>query len=184
MDTLVLNKDGNPLSILPLSVIGWQDAVRLMWLDKIVVIKEYDNWVVHSTRTSMHVPSIVMSTEYIKNSTKVKYSRTNIFLRDDYVCQLCNKKFNHDELTLDHILPRSKGGKTTWTNIVTACKRCNSDKGDDHTVVPRKMPHRPTYFEMLSKRKKFPIRVREMEWATYLGWTDTNLIKLDLRRGT
>jgi 5-methylcytosine-specific restriction endonuclease McrA len=178
MDTLLLNSDGMPLSQVPLSVITWTKAIYLLYLDKVRILKEYDNWTVRSQHLEMKVPSIVIMTEHVRWDRGLKYSSNNIFLRDDSTCQLqttwrCKEqhgKVKLSELTLDHVVPRSKGGKTTWTNCCTACKECNSSKGNDETIVPKKKPYLPSYYEMLAKRKKFPIHVRDADWMHYIDW--------------
>jgi hypothetical protein len=75
------------------------------------------------------------------------------------------------------VVPRSRGGKTNWTNVCTSCKECNSEKGNDHTVLPKKMPKKPTYYEILAKRKKLPIHIRDEEWKFYIDWPE-DLIKV------
>ena len=178
MDTLLLNSDGMPLSQIPLSVVTWQVAMRLVFLEKVRVLKEYDNWSVRSQYLEMKVPSIVIMTEQVKWSKTLKYSRNNVYLRDDFTCQLqttwrCKEakgKVKLAELTLDHVVPRAKGGKTSWLNCCTSCKACNSDKGADETIVPKKKPHKPTYYEILNKRKTLPIHIRDEEWKFYIDW--------------
>jgi len=184
-DVLHLNTDGQPLSLIPLSAIPWTDALRLIYLDKVKVLKEYDNWTIRSQYLSMKVPSIVISTEHIKYSKQLKYSRGNIYLRDDFTCQLqttwrCKEqkgKVKLTELTLDHVVPRSLGGKTNWLNCCTSCKECNSQKGNDSKVLPKKKPHKPTYYEILAKRKTLPIHLRDEEWRHYIDWPE-HLIKV------
>jgi len=158
-------------------MVTWQTSIRLLFLEKIRVLKWHDDWKVHSPSTEMRVPSIVMTTDFIKWNRIVKYSRNNIYLRDDFTCKLCNTKMPINDLTLDHILPRSKGGKTVWKNVVTCCKRCNSSKGNDETIVPAILPEKPTYYELSSKRKKYPIYIKDMEWNYYLGWPE-DLVKI------
>jgi 5-methylcytosine-specific restriction endonuclease McrA len=183
MDTLVLNKDGSPLSVLPLSIIPWQTAIRLTCLEKVRVLKEYDEWVVRSPSTTMHVPSIVICTDFVKWNRQIKYNRSNVYLRDNFTCQLqtqykCKKqngKWKIQDLTLDHVLPRHKGGKTNWKNIVTACRDCNSAKGHDDTVVPKHLPYVPSYYELVAKRQKLPLYIKDKEWSNYLSW-DPELI--------
>ena len=172
MDTLVLNKDGNPLNVFPLSVLQWQVAMKLQYIGKVTVIKTYDDWTVHSPSSKFYVPSVIITTEYVNLNRKVKYSRNNVYLRDDYTCQLCGDKPRVSELTLDHVIPKSSGGKTNWKNITTACKRCNWGKGSDSSIVPRNMPHRPTYYELAAKRQKRPIVIKDSAWADYLQWKD------------
>lgn len=185
METLILNADGQPLSSLPLSVMSWQDTMRLIFLGKVRVLKSYDNWKVRSQFLEMNVPSIVIMTEQAKWSKNLKYSRANVYLRDSFTCQLqitgrcrdAHGKVKVSELTLDHVIPRSQGGKTNWLNVCTSCKDCNSEKGDDETIVPKKKPHRPAYYELLAKRKTLPIHVRDEEWKFYIGWPD-ELVKV------
>jgi 5-methylcytosine-specific restriction endonuclease McrA len=90
-------------------------------------------------------------------------------------------KVKFTELTIDHVVPRSKGGKTTWVNVCTSCKDCNSKKGDDGSIVPKKVPHRPTYYEILTKRKNMPVYIKDDDWRHYLDWPD-HLIILDPMR--
>lgn len=180
MDTLVLNADGSPLSHVPLSVITWQVAMRLLFLGKVRVLKEYDDWTVRSPRVEMKVPSIVMLTDHVKWSRGIKYSSTNVYLRDDFTCQLqsttkCKEargKVRHSELTIDHVVPKSRGGKTNWLNVCTACKTCNSEKGADATIRPKHKPYKPTYYEIMAKRKTLPVNVRDAEWGYYIGWPE------------
>jgi 5-methylcytosine-specific restriction endonuclease McrA len=185
MDTLLLNADGTPLSLVPLSVVTWQVAMRLVFLEKVRVLKDYDHWTVRSQHLEMKVPSIVIMTEQVKWSKHLKYSRSNVYLRDDFTCQLqttwrCKEahgKVKLTELTLDHVVPRSQGGKTNWTNVCTSCKECNSEKGNDGKIVPKKMPKKPSYYEILNKRKSLPIHIRDEEWKFYIDWPE-HLVKV------
>ncbi len=184
-DCLLLNADGMPLSLVPLSVVDWQVAMRLLFTDKVKVLKNYDDWVVRSQHLEMPVPSIIIMSEQVKWQKTLKYSKTNVFLRDDFTCQLqitsrCRDRHGKgpiDELTLDHVVPRSHGGKTAWTNVTTCCKACNGDKGSDKTIVPKKLPKKPTYYEILAKRKTLPIHIRDEEWKHYIAWPE-HLVKV------
>lgn len=184
-DVLVLNADCMPLCHIPLSTIEWQDAIKLVCLGKVRVISEYNNWIVRSQYLEMKVPSIVITTKQVKWRKHLKYSPANVFLRDNFICQLqltnkCKEKggkIKPSDVSLDHIVPKSWGGKTTWTNVCTSCKDCNSLKGNDGTILPIKMPTKPSYFEILEKRKKFPIHICDEEWKMYIGWP-SELIRL------
>lgn len=184
-DTLILNADGMPLSQIPLSVVGWQVAARLLFTDKVKILKEYDNWVIRSQHMEMKVPSIVIMIEQVKWRKQLKYSRNNVYLRDNFICQLqstnrCKQahgKAKLSDLTIDHVVPRSRGGKTNWLNVCTSCKDCNSNKGNDATIVPKKMPHKPSYYEILARRKSLPIHIRDEEWKFYIDWPE-DLIKV------
>ena len=184
-DVLFLNANGQPLSYVPLSVVSWQVAIRLLVTDKVTVLKTYDDWVVRSQYLEMPVPSIIICTEQVKWVKQLKYSRSNIFARDNFTCQLqitskCRErggKVKLTEFTLDHVIPRSHGGKTNWLNCCTSCKDCNSEKGNDKTIKPKRMPYKPTYYEVLSKRKQFPLYIKDEEWAHYIDWPE-DLINL------
>lgn len=179
-DCLVINSSGQPLSLVPLSTVSWQVALRLYFTDKVKIIKEHDNWVVRSQHLEMNVPSIVIMTEQAKWDRSLKYNRHNVFVRDEFTCQLqitnkCknrNGKTTVDNLTLDHVLPRSLGGKTTWTNVCTCCKDCNGKKGNDKTILPKKLPKKPTYYELLAKRKNRPLFIKDIAWNDYISWPE------------
>lgn len=185
-DVLILNADGRPLSEVPLSTVVWTEAMRLVYLNKVIVLKEYDNWVVRSQYLDLKVPSIVIMSKQVKWSKHLNYSRNNVLLRDDFTCQLqitnrckSDKGKGHKmlDLTLDHVIPKSNGGKTTWLNVCTACKTCNGVKGNDARIVPKKMPHKPTYYEILAKKKTMALQIRDPEWKHYIDWPE-DLIKL------
>jgi len=182
MDTLILNADYRPLSLLPLSIVDWELAIKLVALGKVSVIKEYDDWEVHSPSITVKVPSIVVTTGYVNWKKDVKYSRSNVLLRDKFTCQLCGKSPSIKELTLDHVKPRSLGGITSWTNIVAACRGCNSRKGNDHNIRPKHKPYRPSYYQLAALRQALPVTIREVEWRTYLPW-DEHLIYVHPRNG-
>lgn len=175
-DVLVLNADFNPLSIIPLSTISWQDAIRLIYLDKVSAIEYYENWEIRSQRQTIVVPTVVITKQYFANQYAVKFSKRNLLYRDDYKCQYCNKFFPQGkDLTLDHVIPKKDGGKRSWQNIVIACHPCNNKKSHHYHMRPIKPPHKPTYFELMKKRIKFPVGIKHESWKKYLPW-DENLI--------
>jgi len=168
-DCLILNTDASPVSMIPLSVISWQDAIRYMVLEKAVVLAWHDNWVVHSAHWETKVPAVIMLTEYMKKKSNMRFSKGNVFLRDGYRCAYCNTDVSKRTATLDHVLPTSHGGKTEWDNVVTACAPCNANKGNNKKIVPKIKPHKPGYYELVEKRKKFPFDIKHPDWALYLG---------------
>ncbi len=168
-DTLLLNADGAPVSFLPLSVIDWQEAIKYMVLDKANVLAYHDNWIVRSARWETQVPSILMLREYMKPKTTIRFSKGNVFLRDNYTCAYCGTSLNKKECTLDHVLPTSLGGKTTFENTVTACGPCNASKGNNKKIVPKFRPHKPDFYELVNKRKKMPFNVRHEAWLDYIS---------------
>lgn len=167
-DTLLLNADGAPVSFLPLSVINWQDAIRYMVLDKASVLEWHDNWIVHSATWETQVPSILMLREYMKPKTSVRYSKGNVFLRDNYTCAYCGDHLEKKHCTLDHVVPTSHGGKTTFENTVCACGPCNASKGNNKKIIPKFKPHKPDFYELVNKRKRMPFQVRHEAWRDYL----------------
>ena len=182
MDTLILNADATPLSMMPLSVVSWQTAVRLLTLDKVRTLKDHDGWIVRSPSTTLAVPSVVMTTDFVKWNRNVKYNRSNVLLRDNFTCQYCSKKLPVAQLTIDHIVPRSLGGKTSWKNVTTACRDCNFKKGNDPRIVPKKDAHRPSYYELVARRRQFPVRIRDEYWKTFIDWPEDLVIHLPITK--
>ena len=122
---LVLNADYRPLSYYPLSLWSWQDSIKSVYLDRVAIVSHYDR-VIRSPSFSMKLPSVIALKSYVKPQSNPNFTRFNVFLRDKFTCQYCG---SNKELTFDHLLPRSKGGKTNWNNVVTACSDCNVIKG-------------------------------------------------------
>lgn len=180
-DVLLLNADGAPMSIVPLSTLRWQEAIRQVYLDRVDVLHEYPNWVLHSQRLSIHVPSVIMHRDYVQARRRPTFTKHNLCVRDKYTCQYCSKPFPPSQLQKEHVIPRSRGGKTNWTNIVMACEKCNSDKADKLAMKPTRMPREPTHYELAHIAKQYPIKVPDESWIPYLGWDET-LITIYSRR--
>lgn len=167
-DTLVLNADGLPISYLPLSAIQWREAITYLWLDKVHVLEWYDDWVVRSASWETRVPAVIMMKDMMRRRRMPRFSKYNVFLRDTFHCQYCLTQFPRSQLTLDHVLPLSKGGTTSWENIVTACSPCNAKKGNSLTPKPKINPYQPDYFELVSKRKQLDFDIRHPSWEAFL----------------
>ena len=169
MDCLLLNASGMPVSVLPLSTINWQEAIKYMVLEKADVVLWHENWTIRSANWETNVPSVLILREYMKPKTTVRFSRSSVFIRDEGQCQYCGTKLTSKTATLDHVVPSSKGGKTTWDNTVIACGPCNSAKGDkQHGFKPRIKPYKPDYFELVNKRKKFEFNIQHKEWMEFI----------------
>jgi 5-methylcytosine-specific restriction endonuclease McrA len=166
--TLLLNADASPISVIPLSVISWEEAIQKMVSDKAIVLEWYDNWIVHSASWETKVPAVMILKEYQKKKTGVRFSKQNVFLRDMYTCQYCGDSVTSKHATLDHVLPVSHKGKSTFENTVCACASCNANKGNNHKIVPKVKPVKPTYFQLIDKRKKMKFDLRHPSWAAYL----------------
>ncbi|HEU4838346.1 MAG TPA: HNH endonuclease [Micavibrio sp.] len=170
---LVLNADYRPLSYFPLSLWPWQEAVKAMFRDSVTVISEYDR-VVRSPSFEFRLPSVLVLKEYVPAVRRPAFTRFNVFLRDEWHCQYCGERHKTNDLTFDHVIPKSRGGRTSWTNIVTACRPCNIMKG--HKLPPEcKMypigePVQPTIFELQDKGRKFPPNFLHKSWGDFLYW--------------
>ena len=165
----MLNADGAPISWLPLSTISWEEAIKFIVLEKATVLDVYDDWVVHSANWETQVPAVMILREYEKRKTAIRYSKHNVFLRDGYTCQYCGDDVSRKTATLDHVLPTSHGGKTTFENTTTACGPCNANKGNNKKIVPRTKPHKPTYWELIDRRRQLPFDIKHPDWKLYLG---------------
>ena len=167
---LVLNADYRPLSYYPLSLWPWHDVVKAVFLDRVEVIAVYEQ-TVRSPSFEMQLPSVISLKEYVRQDRPPAFTRFNVFLRDGFACAYCG---SGDDLTFDHLIPRSRGGRTTWDNIVTACSSCNLKKGGkmpkDAGMIPQRRPDRPSIFELQSIGRKFPPHHLHETWLDYLYW--------------
>lgn len=167
---LILNADYQPLSYFPLSLWSWQDAIKAVFLDRVNVVDEYDRKV-RSASFEMPLPSVVALKDYIPQNRTPAFTRFNLFLRDGFECVYCGSPEN---LTFDHVIPRRLGGKTSWTNIVAACMRCNLKKGGrlpaDARMHPRIRPATPTLHQLHVKGRRFPPNYLHESWLDYLYW--------------
>ena len=169
MATLILNADATPVSLLPLSTITWEEAIRYLVSKKATTLEWYDDWIVRSARWQTCVPAVMMLNEYQRKKTTIRFSKQNIFLRDEYICQYCGVQVTRKSATLDHVLPQSLGGRSVWENCTTACTVCNSKKGNDRRIVPKSKPWRPNYFALVEKRKKLGWDFLHPSWQNYLN---------------
>ena len=168
--TLLLNADMQPVSLLPLSVVEWQESIRYMVLDKVKVLEWHEDWIVHSARWQTRVPAVIMLNQYQKPKHTMRLSKRNIFLRDAYTCQYCGTTVTEVTATLDHVLPVSKGGKTTWENSATACKSCNYKKAAHvGKMKPKITPYKPTFWDLVGKRRDRGYHFHHPSWSNYLG---------------
>ncbi len=135
---LLLNSDFSPIC-----VIDWKKAI--VWHVKynnsfkysIQIIESYDDYILCANGSNIPVPAVARTTKYYRvhhNKFDLKLSRRNLFTRDNYCCQYCGKYLLKNQLTYDHIIPKSKFKEskmaTTWDNVVTACRKCNCKKGN------------------------------------------------------
>lgn len=148
----------------------WFDAVCLVYTGKANLIEEYDE-TVSSPSVTMNIPAVVQLKRAVATSKKaVKFSRINVFTRDDFRCQYCGDRKAMRELNYDHVVPRVQGGKTVWNNIVAACYPCNTKKAnktpDQAKMRLLRMPVQPKTLpipKLVIDRDKAPA-----EWLPYL----------------
>ena len=167
--TLLLNATYEPLR-----VVNWQKAITLLCQGKVEVLESYERDICGVTIT-FKLPSVMRLLRVVKVQSAhrvVKFSRMNIFTRDQYTCQYCWKSFRTEELTFDHVVPIAKGGGKTWDNIVTACWRCNNKKSGRTPAEaqmrlkrkPAKPRWNPTVTVMIG------IHHAPESWRDYLYW--------------
>lgn len=172
MPVLILNGDYQPLTKYPLSLNTVRKVIKSLLKGRVSIVKEYDETISLGNEV-IHLPKIVVLKKYINVSHTPKFSRKNVYLRDNYTCQYCGKRFCADDLTFDHIVPRCHGGKTTWDNIVTACKTCNGKKGgktlEESHMKLLNQPFIPTMSLLEKNSEKMGIKFYD-QWYDELGW--------------
>lgn len=159
---LVLNQDNSPLMVCSV-----ERAFILVFMNKSEMVRSANGHRLHSVSKSYPMPSVIRLIRYVNAPYKgVNLTRQNIFKRDNFECQYCGTR---RELTIDHVMPRARGGKDTWMNLVAACKRCNARKGDDtpeEANMPlRKNPYKPSYAIFL----KDHLHGNDNEWDLFLN---------------
>ncbi|NCQ25471.1 MAG: HNH endonuclease [Rhodobacteraceae bacterium CG17_big_fil_post_rev_8_21_14_2_50_63_15] len=167
---LVLNADYRPLCYYPLSLWTWQEAVKAAWSDRVDIVAEYDQWV-RSPSIEIRIPSVIVLKDYIKPQKRVAFTRFNLFLRDEFQCQYCGAR---GDLTFDHVVPRARGGRTSWENVVAACSSCNLHKGSrslrQSGLTLCKPPCRPEAEQLRNLGRKFPPNHLHESWMDFLYW--------------
>ena len=147
MITLILNQGYQPIT-----VISWQRALCMSFLEKVEVLAHY-TWHVRTISQSFPAPAVARLLDHPRLRPQVvRFSRRNVYLRDQHRCQYCGLGFTASELTLDHVVPKVLGGKTGWSNVVAACKMCNIRKGgrtpEQAGFRLRSVPVRPQWTPM------------------------------------
>lgn len=136
----------------PIRVISWERAVTLWFQSKVDILEVYENDIIGSQTLTMNRPAVIKLTRYVNRYRQghAKFSRKNVYARDNYRCQYCEEMFAPKDLTFDHVIPRSLGGKTTWQNVVASCVPCNLKKGnktpEQARLTLRKKPQQPSWF--------------------------------------
>jgi 5-methylcytosine-specific restriction endonuclease McrA len=137
------------------------------------VVQEYDQ-VVRSPSWEMKLPSVICLKKYTPMERSPAFTRFNVFLRDHFTCQYCGGDFATNELTFDHVLPKSRGGRTSWSNVVTACSPCNLLKGNkllrESGMHLQRAPLEPTTAELQDNGRAFPPGYLHESWRDFLYW--------------
>ncbi len=167
MRTLVLDQGYQPHRI-----VTWQKAVTMLFGGKVEVVEEYDEEI-RSVSLTIRMPAVVRLVRRLRRRKRaLRFSRFNVMVRDEFTCQYCGDKHPARRLTMDHVLPRSRGGGTSWKNVVTACQSCNHDKGaktpNEARMKLRSTPAKPTWLPM----EAFHVRMTDMPatWKNWLFW--------------
>ena len=167
--TLLLNATYEPLK-----VVDWRKATTLWCQGKVEVISVYDREI-RSVSVSFRLPSVIRLLRYIRIKRRfdyVPFSRVNIYARDRHRCQYCGTSFPVSDLTFDHVVPVSQGGRKDWENIVTSCVACNRRKGGrtpaEAGMRVIRAPKRPTRPPRV--RMTFGVRNAPESWRDYLYW--------------
>ncbi len=158
----------------PLRVVNWKRAINLLWQGKVEVLEVHDQEI-HGFSITIKLPSVIRLFSLIRIKEahlSVRFSRANIFARDKYRCQYCSKKCRTDELTFDHVVPISRGGRKAWDNIVSACIKCNNRKSG-HTPEEARMklikkPSKPRWSPTLTIT--IGLKTLPENWRDYLYW--------------
>jgi 5-methylcytosine-specific restriction endonuclease McrA len=168
-----INTDGTKTlkldsSYRPVEIVDAVEALVLCLVGKAYAIENYKEQI-RSVTESFNLPAVIVLTRYVKfKFDTIACNRKNVIWRDQNQCQYCTKFFESDSLTIDHVKPRSKGGKNTWTNLVAACKKCNQKKGnrtpEQASMQLMKEPKRPKTSVLLTIGKK---SVNNL-WKNYL----------------
>jgi 5-methylcytosine-specific restriction endonuclease McrA len=167
--TLLLNATYEPLK-----VVHWQKAITLWCQGKVEIIAVHEREI-RAVSFSLKLPSVIRLLRYVrirKRFDYVPFSRANIYARDGYSCQYCATSFPTSELTFDHVVPVSQGGRKDWENIVTCCVTCNRRKGGRtpgeagmRLVRPPRRPHSAP-----AVRITIGLRDAPDSWRDYLYW--------------
>lgn len=177
--TLHLNGDYRPLSIFPLSTLCWEEAITGVLVGKLTLISTYER-VVRSASKSFAVPSVVASRGYVDLNRPAARTRWNVMLAHRFTCAYCGARHEVKDLTFDHVVPRSKGGFSTWYNLVPACAPCNQRKADktprEAKMTLRSPPYQPTEMMLNGLALKFAPEHKGLHrhWIDYIYW-DSNL---------
>ncbi len=159
----------------PLDICDTKRAICMWYLKKAEVIENYQDKL-HSPGTTIYAPSVIKLHDFVHyQSLEVILSRKNLLVRDNYTCQYCGRK--NSPLTIDHIIPRERGGKNTWENLVMACIQCNLMKGnrtpEEAQMRLRQRPRKPNRIHHFQNYVSKP----QVAWRPYLFMEPAEIIE-------
>lgn len=161
---LVLNQNYEPLNVCSI-----RRAITLVIGDKAEILERYPD-VLHSARRAFALPSVIRLLSFIRRPRpRIKMSRREVFIRDRYTCQYCGR--HGHELTIDHVIPRSRGGLHEWTNVVACCRTCNHRKGNKSLIqvgmTLRTLPFEPRPSNYYTIERRLDLS-RFADWQKFL----------------
>jgi 5-methylcytosine-specific restriction endonuclease McrA len=159
-------------SYFPVRVINWQKAMILLISGRAEVVDEYSNIKIRSVTQSFQLPKVLRLFGMHQGSKMVRFSRYNVFWRDQLTCQYCGHQDHSTNLTFDHVIPVSRGGPTNWSNVVTCCKPCNMKKAnrtpEEASIRLLKKPQRPKWTPHLC------LKLKDNDPDDWLHWFPKN----------
>jgi len=172
-EALLLNS-----TFMPLRIVSWKKAIILMSLGKVEVLEAYTKEI-HTVSISIRLPSVIRLLNFVRpRHQEMRFTRYNIYLRDQGRCQYCGRRFSLRDLTYDHVIPRASGGSVNWENIVTCCRSCNLKKGGRTPEEARmsliRTPTKPKWLPTLDVA--MGVRGMPESWQNYLP--DNRLVPL------
>jgi 5-methylcytosine-specific restriction endonuclease McrA len=154
----------------PLVIESWQRAITGVFTGKTEVVHYSKDRTIKGASREYPMPLVVrVLRNFKRDKLKIKFSRLNVYARDNFTCQYCRMQFMSEDLTFDHVIPQSKGGKTCWENIVAACVSCNRIKAnrtpEQAGMSLLKKPKKPSYLPMITV--KMDLKSVPEEWKAY-----------------
>jgi len=168
LDVLVLD-----LGYQPHQIISWKKAITMLFNSRCELVENYDEEIYRRATIVIKKPAVVRLLNTVRHNKPVRFSRMNILARDNWTCQYCLKKFPTRKLNYDHVVPKCRGGETTWTNIVTSCYACNNKKGgrtpQEAGMKLKKVPVKPKSLPVISRHLDISGSIPDA-WASWIYW--------------
>lgn len=189
--TLVLQPDYTPAGSvfehdIRDSTIPVEEAIVRVLKENASCLLTFNRQVLTPSRTDLFWPSIIVNKAFYKRYNDVRLQHSTLYYRDHGICQYCERELTPKSITCDHVIPDSKGGPFSWENVVAACKHCNEAKSDQLPKgkwKPKRMPYKPTLFELVDRRRNFPVVVDDANWVDYIGGQNGWSGEVNIRHG-